>query len=142
MFICFFQCVESRGRTIHLLKENSKKIPIGRKRRKVKLLGTFAEFKQQTEEQKHEEPAMIPMRPQQTQADEQTQDREGAPVTSSFHDPNIIGNMSDLGDQQRMEAQQLQSLGGQGNHDTQSMPEDISGFKDITPMLTRSMRKK
>ena len=53
--IFFYSWAERKGRTIHLLKASSKKVPQERKRRKIDLLGTFDEFQAQLEEQKQEE---------------------------------------------------------------------------------------
>jgi len=71
--LCFFRYsvfLESRGRTIHLLKAGSKKVPQERTRRKISLLGTYEEFKQQTEEQKQEEPGTVSPIPEQNEADQ------------------------------------------------------------------------
>jgi len=47
-------CAEQKGRTLHLLKQSSKPVPQERKRRQIALKGTFQQFKQMQEEQKHE----------------------------------------------------------------------------------------
>ena len=63
-------------------------------------------------------------------------------MVKTFGVPNIIGNASDFGDEQRMESQQFQLLDEQDNQDAVSMPEGLSNFKDITSMVTRTKRKR
>lgn len=75
-------------------------------------------------------------------AGQQAEDKEGYPVISSFGAPNIIGNASEHGDEQRKEGHQFQSIDEEDNQDALSLPEGLSNFKDITSMLTRSKRKK
>ena len=42
----FWRNVEKKGKTIFLLKANSKPVPQERKRRKISALGTYEQFKQ------------------------------------------------------------------------------------------------
>jgi len=36
--------IEQNGKTLHLLKSNAKPVKVGRKRRKVDVLGTFKDY--------------------------------------------------------------------------------------------------
>ena len=42
---------EKPGKTLHLLKANSKPVPVGRKRRKIAAAGTFDEYLQSKKKQ-------------------------------------------------------------------------------------------
>ena len=50
--IYLYVFTEHKGKTLHLLKSGSKPVPQQRKRKKIEILGTFDQFKQQFEEQK------------------------------------------------------------------------------------------
>ena len=53
----YFCAIENKGRTLHLLKASSKPVPEQRKRRKVEILGSFDQYKEQQEEHKQGESA-------------------------------------------------------------------------------------
>ena len=55
--------IEHKGRTLDLLKAGSKPVPKARKRRKIEIMGTLAEFEAMPEEQKQEERADVEMQP-------------------------------------------------------------------------------
>ena len=55
--------IEQRGKTIHLLKAGSKPATQERKRRKIEILATPAQYHQMPEEQKQEEKADEIMHP-------------------------------------------------------------------------------
>lgn len=51
----FVILTENKGKTLHLLKASSKPVPQERKRKKIEILGSFNQFKDQLEEHKQEE---------------------------------------------------------------------------------------
>jgi hypothetical protein len=51
----------TKGRTIYLLKQSSKPVPVGKKRRKIDLFALPGQPMPQQEEQKHEEPVDLDM---------------------------------------------------------------------------------
>ncbi|MEE3276649.1 MAG: hypothetical protein VX193_02325, partial [Candidatus Thermoplasmatota archaeon] len=89
-------CAENKGRTLHLLKKQSKAVPQNRKRVKRDIFASPLDFQRlhpdfaAAEEQKHEQPEM------QAQADQVDNLRHSnlghVPVGGG---PNIIGNLED-----------------------------------------------
>ena len=110
-------------------------MPQERKRRKVSLLGTYAQFKQAQEESKQEEPA--------DEEFKQPAHSEQRPTpTGSSHVPNIIGNVEDGEYPQVATGQQVAFGSVHGNaHEPQPVSEP-ENFTDITGNLKRSRRRK
>ena len=57
---------EKNGKTLHLLKANSKPAPAGRQRKKIAVLGTFAQYKESKKKPVPQaQPASAPQQPPQ-----------------------------------------------------------------------------
>ena len=89
-------CAENKGRTLHLLKKQSKAVPQNRKRVKRDIFASPLDFQRlhpdfaAAEEQKHEQPAM---QAQAAQVNNLRHSNLGhVPVGGG---PNIIGNLED-----------------------------------------------
>ena len=132
--VTIWLCAEHKGRTIHLLKAGSKPVPQDRKRRKVSLAGTFAEYQQEVEERKQEEAKMEEV---VVPAQEGPCDKGGG----GFGPPNIIGNVEDqhaMGDPDPSMGVNSNLSGGQ--QPAAQMEASVGGFTDITPELKRQPR--
>ena len=44
LLILFFYCLEKNGKTLHLLKSNSKPSKAGKKRKEIPILGTYQQY--------------------------------------------------------------------------------------------------
>ena len=121
----FLFCIEKKGRTLHLLKASSKPVPQARGRRKVDLLGTFDQFRQQHEEHKQEESMRESIRPQSPHQ----------PQELSMTQPNIIGNAIDMELISQADQMPLPDL------DDDAFGEP-SGYKDITTQVMRTRKNK
>ena len=81
--------IENKGKTLHLLKKQSKPVPQNRKRMKRDIFATPLEFHQQNlhlqqqEEQKHEE------------SEGQTEAKQPLGYVPTGGGPNVIGNKED-----------------------------------------------
>ena len=60
-----FQRVEKPGKTLHLLKARTKPVRIGRKRKKVEAIGTFAQYKESKSKAQTMAPGPMLIRPPQ-----------------------------------------------------------------------------
>ena len=125
-----------------MLKKNSKPVPQTRPRRKIDLMGTFAQFKQAQEEQKKEE----------TEAEAaQSNNLLSAPSAFINNDgsanvnptlPNVIGNAEDMQSVLQSEDEHTPQLGG-GDVQMEQLDGDAgSKFKDITGNLKRQARNR
>ena len=97
-------CAENKGRTLHLLKKQSKAVPQNRKRVKRDIFASPLDFQRlhpdfaaggdgAAEEQKHEQPAMqMQMQAQADQGNMRHSNLGPVPVGGG---PNIIGNVED-----------------------------------------------
>ena len=83
---------ENPGRTLHLLKAKSKPVPQARKRRKIALAGTPAEFREYMESIQSQEPSQLG-EPSQRPSMAEAPGRQ--PADKSGGGPNIIGNKED-----------------------------------------------
>ena len=88
----FFIFAEHKGKTLHLLKADSKPVPQERKRKKVGIYETFAAAKDQVYDPNYPRPSnSFKAQPEQQQQQQQQQHQ------SSFNNPgpNLIGNLGD-----------------------------------------------
>ena len=135
-------CTESKGRTIHLLKKNSKPVPQVRPRRKIDLKGTFSQYKQAQEEHKREETEEEAAKSDNilTVPRSFINNDGSANVNPTF--PNVIGNVEDMRSVLLSEGEHTRPLEGGDVQMEQPDGNADNNYKDITPSLKRAARNK
>jgi len=117
-------------------------VPQERKRRTIALKGTFQQFKQMQEEQKHEQSEA------EAAAAEQMVPAQNAMIVNNQVDnvnpagPNIIGNVEDYPNMQLAEEEEAPVPSGGDVQMEEKFEEEGSKYKDITGQLKRSKRNR
>ena len=125
-----------------MLKKNSKPVPQVRPRRKIELIGTFAQYQQAQEEQKREETEEEAAQSNNILTAPRTfiNNECSANINPTF--PNIIGNVEDMRSALLSEGENTRPL--EGGDAQMEQPDRNTGnnYKDITPSLKRAARNK
>ena len=125
-----------------MLKQSSKPVPQQRKRRKIELMGTFEQFMEAQEAQVQDQSEPGSRLSQGLPSADQAEHGREVPSNSGFGVPNVIGNAGEVEEVKDPESYPVYPLADHGSEDCQQVPGDLSNFKDVTMMPTRSKRKK
>ena len=117
-------------------------MPEQRKRRKVEILGTFAQYKEQQEEHKQSENGSEQAMSRRQSMHEALGDKSKGQLGVNTTGPNIIGNVEDMQGDKSESGQHYPSLSNMNKDEQMSVGGESSQFKDITGSLVHTRRNK